>query len=96
MWYLLIRDVIDALNICIYQPPTEVDDEASAEHVRILAEAMPFSIIGSTEDVQTPDGRVIKGRELRSCVAWSCWSHITRTTTDEQGKIKANDPQVSL
>ena len=24
---------------------------------------MPFSIIGSTEDVQTPDGRVVKGRE---------------------------------
>jgi cell division control protein 12 len=40
-----------------------VDDEASAEHARILAEAMPFSIIGSTEDVQTPDGRVVKGRE---------------------------------
>jgi len=40
-----------------------VDDEASAEHARILVEAMPFSIIGSTEDVQTPDGRVVKGRE---------------------------------
>ena len=25
--------------------------------------AMPFSIIGSTTDVQTPDGRVVKGRE---------------------------------
>jgi cell division control protein 12 len=24
---------------------------------------MPFSIIGSTEDVQTADGRVVKGRE---------------------------------
>jgi len=58
-----IRDVIDAQNIRIYQPPVEVDDEASAEHARILAEAMPFSIIGSTEDVQTPDGRVVKGRE---------------------------------
>jgi Septin len=58
-----IRDVITAQNIRIYQPPIEVDDEASAEHARILAEAMPFSIIGSTEDVQTPDGRVTKGRE---------------------------------
>jgi cell division control protein 12 len=58
-----IRDVIAAQNIRIYQPPIEVDDEASAEHARILAEAMPFSIIGSTEDVQTPDGRVVKGRE---------------------------------
>jgi cell division control protein 12 len=24
---------------------------------------MPFSIIGSTQDVTTPDGRVVKGRE---------------------------------
>ena len=24
---------------------------------------MPFSIIGSTEDVRTADGRVVKGRE---------------------------------
>jgi cell division control protein 12 len=24
---------------------------------------MPFSIIGSTEDVKTRDGRVVKGRE---------------------------------
>ena len=40
-----------------------MDDEASAEHARILAEAIPFSIIGSTEDVQTPDGRIVKGRE---------------------------------
>ncbi|KAN0103946.1 Septin domain containing protein [Russula decolorans] len=58
-----IREAIDAQNIRIYQPPVEADDEASAEHARILAEAIPFSIIGSTEDVQTPDGRVVKGRE---------------------------------
>jgi cell division control protein 12 len=63
MWQRQIRDVIAAQNIRIYQPPIEVDDEASAEHARILAEAMPFSIIGSTEDVQTPDGRIVKGRE---------------------------------
>jgi cell division control protein 12 len=62
-WQRQIRDVVAAQNIRIYQPPIEVDDEASAEHARILAEAMPFSIIGSTEDVQTPDGRVVKGRE---------------------------------
>ena len=39
---------------------------------------MPFSIIGSTEDVQTPDGRVVKGREYlwgvaegkSSCASW--------------------------
>jgi cell division control protein 12 len=58
-----IRDAIDAQNICIYLPPVEADDEASAEYACILAEAIPFSIIGSTEDVQTSDGRVVKGRE---------------------------------
>jgi len=28
-----------------------------------LIDAIPFSIIGSTEDVKTPDGRTVKGRE---------------------------------
>jgi predicted NAD/FAD-binding protein len=32
----------------------------------------------------------------RSRLAWSCWNYITRTAVDEQGKMKANDPQVSL
>jgi cell division control protein 12 len=40
-----------------------VDDEASIEHACILAKAIHFSIIGSTEDIQTSDGRVVKGCE---------------------------------
>lgn len=40
----------------------EADDE-SADHARILTDAIPFSIIGSTEDVKTSDGRIVKGRE---------------------------------
>lgn len=36
--------------------------------------AMPFSIIGSTQDVQTPDGRTIKGREYMWGVAEGEWS----------------------
>ncbi|KDQ57932.1 hypothetical protein JAAARDRAFT_155580 [Jaapia argillacea MUCL 33604] len=58
-----IREVIAAQGIRIYQPLIETDDEAAAEHARMLCDAMPFSIIGSTEDVQTADGRVVKGRE---------------------------------
>lgn len=59
-----IRDTIKAQNIRIYTPIIEGDDDAVAtEHARVLLEAMPFSIIGSTEDVTTPDGRVVKGRE---------------------------------
>lgn len=64
MGYLLqIREVIAAHGIRIYQPPIEIDDEMSADHARILLDAIPFSIIGSTEYVQIPDGRVVKGRE---------------------------------
>ncbi|KAH9999630.1 hypothetical protein BJV74DRAFT_944710 [Russula compacta] len=32
----------------------------------------------------------------RSRLAWSCWNYITRTTVDEQGISKPNDPQVSF
>ncbi|KAH9993165.1 hypothetical protein BJV77DRAFT_1067314 [Russula vinacea] len=32
----------------------------------------------------------------RSRLAWSCWNYITRTTVNEQGMKKANDPQVSF
>ncbi|CED83071.1 probable cdc12-septin [Phaffia rhodozyma] len=58
-----IQEVIVAQGIKIYQPPIEEDDPASAEHARTLTAAMPFSIIGSTQDVTTRDGRVVKGRE---------------------------------
>ncbi|KAF8321339.1 Septin [Clavulina sp. PMI_390] len=58
-----IREVIVAQGIRVYQPPIEADDEQSAELARSLINTMPFSIIGSTEDVRTPDGRVVKGRE---------------------------------
>jgi cell division control protein 12 len=53
--------VVQAQGIRIYSPP--IDDEENAEPARNLVEAMPFSIIGSTEDVRTLDGRVVKGRE---------------------------------
>ncbi|KAG8851042.1 hypothetical protein FRB96_009524 [Tulasnella sp. 330] len=58
-----IREVIGAQGIRIYSPPVEADDEQSAELARTLAAAMPFSIIGSTQDVTTADGRTVKGRE---------------------------------
>ena len=58
-----VRAVIQAQGIRVYQPPIEPDDEAAAEHARLLSDSMPFSIIGSTEDVKTADGRVVKGRE---------------------------------
>lgn len=70
-----IREVIAAQGIRIYQPPVDADDEAAAEHARILQEATPFSIIGSTEDVTTPDGRTVKGREYLWGVAEGTFAH---------------------
>ncbi|CAO1621581.1 unnamed protein product [Parajaminaea phylloscopi] len=58
-----IREVINSQGIRVYSPPIEADDPASAEHAKTLMSAMPFSIIGSTEDVQTRDGRLVKGRD---------------------------------
>ncbi|QRV95614.1 Septin [Ceratobasidium sp. AG-Ba] len=58
-----IREVIAAQGIRVYSPPIEPDDAASADQARSLMDAMPFSIIGSTTDVRTADGRVVKGRE---------------------------------
>ena len=58
-----IREVINAQGIKIYMPPLEGDEENSAEHARILSNAIPFSIIGSTEDVKNSEGRMVKGRE---------------------------------
>ena len=55
--------MITAQGIRIYEPPVDTDDETAAENARVLRDAMPFSIIGSTEDVTTIDGRVVKGRE---------------------------------
>ena len=75
-----IRQVIRAQNIRIYSPPIDADDDAS-DHARLLVDAMPFSIIGSTEDVKTADGRVVKGREYLWGVAEgksSCFPHLTQ------------------
>lgn len=75
-----------AQGIRVYQPAIEADDEQSAELARGLINTMPFSIIGSTEDVKTADGRVVKGREylwgvaegnasyLRCLDAYSCFT----------------------
>ncbi|KAK4705579.1 cell division control protein 12, partial [Phenoliferia sp. Uapishka_3] len=58
-----IREVIKAQGIRVYTPPVESDDEQAAEQARLLISSMPFSIIGSTEEVSTADGRTVKGRE---------------------------------
>ncbi|CAO3677512.1 hypothetical protein INT44_004065 [Umbelopsis vinacea] len=64
-----IRDVIAAQNIRVYSCPIESDDEASTKRNHNIMNAMPFSVIGSTQDVTTSDGRSVKGREYSWGVA---------------------------
>ncbi|KAJ2778161.1 Septin spn4 [Coemansia interrupta] len=58
-----VMDVIDAQSIRIYQPPVESDDEAMTVRNKDIISAVPFAIIGSTQEVKTADGRHVKGRQ---------------------------------
>ena len=58
-----VREVISAQGIKVYCPPIDEEDEGSAEHARQTQAVMPYSIIGSVDDVVTADGRTVKGRE---------------------------------
>ncbi|SAM04168.1 hypothetical protein [Absidia glauca] len=57
-----IRDVIKAQNIQIYSSPVDSEDEEVTHRNQSILDAMPFSVIGSTELVHTADGRQVKGR----------------------------------
>ncbi|KAL0083733.1 Septin-domain-containing protein [Phycomyces blakesleeanus] len=57
-----IMDVIEAQNIQIYKCPEESEDEDATTRNQTILSAMPFSVIGATEFVKTPDGRLVRGR----------------------------------
>ncbi|CAG8433218.1 530_t:CDS:10 [Ambispora gerdemannii] len=63
------RQVIAAQNIQVYQCPIESDDETSTKRNMNIMAAMPFAVIGSDQDVVTPDGRKVKGRQYSWGVA---------------------------
>ncbi|KAF7722873.1 hypothetical protein EC973_002634 [Apophysomyces ossiformis] len=58
-----ILEVIKAQNIQVYSCPIESDDEDTTKRNEKIMASMPFSIIGSTQTVRTPDGREVKGRQ---------------------------------
>ncbi|KAI9305186.1 Septin-domain-containing protein [Cunninghamella echinulata] len=64
-----IRDVISAQNIQVYSCPIDSDDETTTKRNMNIMEALPFAVIGSTQDVMTSDGRRVKGREYSWGVA---------------------------
>ena len=57
-----IRKVIAAQGIKIFTPPIDEDDRQAADHARELIAAMPFSVIGSDQDVKVDD-KMVKGRQ---------------------------------
>ncbi|KAJ1976436.1 Septin spn4 [Dimargaris xerosporica] len=58
-----VMEVVSAQGINIYTAPIESEDESTTVRNRDIMAALPFAIIGSTDDVQTSDGRVVKGRK---------------------------------
>ncbi|ORY84847.1 peanut-like protein 1 [Protomyces lactucae-debilis] len=64
-----IRACIEAQGIQIFTPPIDSDDPPAAEHAEVLKGAIPYAVIGSDKDVQTHDGRVVKGRQYSWGVA---------------------------
>jgi len=73
----------------------ETDDEAAAEHARAMAAIMPFSIIGSVNDVTTADGRVVKGREYlwgvaegESSLLWGARGTLTPVENEDHCDFK--------
>jgi cell division control protein 12 len=61
--------VIAAQNIQVYSCPIDSDDEGTTKRNRTMMDALPFAVIGSTQDVMTADGRKVKGREYSWGVA---------------------------
>jgi hypothetical protein len=57
-----------------------------------MAAIMPFSVIGSVDDVTTPDGRVVKGREYLWGVAEGayifCDEFAELTRSRESGALR--------
>lgn len=61
--------MIAAQNIQVYTCPIESDDEAVTRRNSNIMAALPFAVIGSTQDVVTFDNRKVKGREYAWGVA---------------------------
>lgn len=52
----------------MYSCPIESEDESTTKRNANIMAALPFAVIGSTEDVVTVDGRRVKGRQY----SWGC------------------------
>lgn len=67
--FIQVRQAIEANHIRIYSCPIESEDEETTKRNKSIADAFPYAIIGSTNIVQTADGRKVRGREYSWGVA---------------------------
>ncbi|KAI5960349.1 CDC3 [Candida pseudojiufengensis] len=54
---------IEHQNIKIFKPSIYNDDEETLNNTKNLIDTFPFAVIGSTKEVQTIDGRLVRGRK---------------------------------
>lgn len=58
-----ILDDIKFQNIKIFKPNNyDIDDEETILHTKQILDKYPFAVVGSTKEVETNDGRVVRGR----------------------------------
>ncbi|CDR39019.1 CYFA0S02e10792g1_1 [Cyberlindnera fabianii] len=59
-----IKDDIKSQGIEIFEPKIyDDDDEETIEASNEILSKLPFAIVGSTKEVQTPDGRLVRARQ---------------------------------
>ncbi|VEU19661.1 DEKNAAC100538 [Brettanomyces naardenensis] len=59
----LILDDIKNQGITLFNPPIyDNDDDETVSATNEMAEKIPFAVVGSTNYIQTPDGRTVRGR----------------------------------
>ncbi|KAL9549148.1 hypothetical protein MBANPS3_005352 [Mucor bainieri] len=64
-----VREAISNNNISVFSCAVDSEDEETTVRNQSIASASPYSVIGSTEIVQTADGRQVRGREYSWGVA---------------------------
>ncbi|CAB11495.1 Septin Spn4 [Schizosaccharomyces pombe] len=58
-----ISQVLEYHQVNVYKPNMDEGDPVFHRQIQGIINCMPFAIVGSEDDIRTPDGRVVKGRE---------------------------------
>jgi cell division control protein 12 len=74
-----VRKQISENDISVYTCPIEEDDKETTQRNIDLMSAMPFSVIGCSSEITTPDGRRVLGRQYKWGLAEGRISFIFRS-----------------